>query len=227
MLVVDDDPTVAEVVRLYLERAGYLVALADDGPAALATADAFAPDLVVLDLMLPGLDGIEVCRRLRASCSVPVLMLTARGSELDRIAGLEVGADDYVSKPFSPRELLLRVKSVLRRTSFAVGPALPELLTDGSLVVDTARHQATLDGRALALTSREYDLLVFLMRQPRQAFNRGALLERVWGWTYADAATVTVHVRRLREKIESDPAVPKRIVTVWGTGYRYEPGASP
>jgi DNA-binding response OmpR family regulator len=220
VLVVDDDPTVSDVVRRYLERAGLAVALAADGPAALATFDAQRPDLVVLDLMLPGIDGLEVCRRMRSrDGDVPVVMLTALGEEADRVTGLELGADDYVTKPFSPRELVLRVQSVLRRS---VRPAAgPETLADGDLTVDVARRIARRAGVELALTVREFDLLVFLLRNQGRAFTREQLLEAVWGWTFGDQSTVTVHVRRLREKVEEDPADPRRIVTVWGVGYRY------
>ena len=224
VLVVDDDPTVSDVVRRYLERAGFDVALAADGHSALRAAADVRPDLVVLDLMLPGLDGLEVCRRLRATDSdLPIVMLTALGDEGDRVAGLSMGADDYVAKPFSPRELVLRVQSVLRRaTRTAEAVATPAILRDGDLVVDVARRVVTLAGEALALTVREFDLLVYLLRHPGRAFRRAELLEAVWGWTFGDQSTVTVHVRRLREKIEDDPADPKRIVTVWGVGYRYE-----
>ncbi len=222
ILVVDDDPTVSDVVRRYLERAGYAVTLSADGRDALAAYERIRPDLVVLDLMLPGLDGLEVCRRLRSSASgVPIVMLTALGEEADRVLGLQLGADDYVTKPFSPRELVLRVQSVLRR-SVARPPVAPEVLVDGGLTVDVARRIARLDGTELALTVREFDLLVFLMRHPGRAFKRAELLEAVWGWTFGDQSTVTVHVRRLREKVEADPADPKRILTVWGVGYRYE-----
>lgn len=234
VLVVDDDATVRDVVVRYLERAGYQVDQAADGPSALASAAGTAADLVVLDLMLPGMSGLEVCRRLRATTPVPVIMLTALGEESDRIMGLEVGADDYVTKPFSPRELLLRVQSVLRRVNATTTlPALlpfiapaGQALVDGDLVVDLAAHEARLGGRPLALTSREYDLLVFLMHHPRQAFSRSDLLDRVWGWSFGDHSTVTVHVRRLREKVEADPAAPRRIQTVWGTGYRFQPLAA-
>jgi DNA-binding response OmpR family regulator len=220
ILVVDDDPTVSDVVRRYLERAGLGVSLATDGPAALAAFDRERPDLVVLDLMLPGLDGLQVCRRLRERApDVPVVMLTALGEEADRVVGLEMGADDYLTKPFSPRELVLRVQSVLRRTSRGPGS---ETLTDGPLVVDTARRVATLRGGELALTVREFDLLAFLLRNPGRVYSRVQLLDAVWGWTFGDHSTVTVHVRRLREKVEDDPANPVRIVTVWGVGYRYE-----
>jgi len=230
VLVVDDDSTVADVVRRYLERDGYAVQLAGDGETALRLAAEQRPDLVVLDLMLPGIDGLEVCRRLRASSDVPVVMLTALGEESDRVVGLQLGADDYVTKPFSPRELALRVASVLRRARGGGGAAEHGLdaaahavLRDGDLEVDVAARRAMRRGVELALTGRELDLLVFLLRNPGQAFDRASLLERVWGWTFGDHSTVTVHVRRLREKIEDDPAAPRRIATVWGVGYRYDP----
>jgi DNA-binding response OmpR family regulator len=229
VLVVDDDATVAEVVDRYLRNAGFDVARAGDGPAALAAAEADAPDLIVLDLMLPGLDGIEVCRRLRErdAAPIPVIMLTALGSEADRIAGLEIGADDYVTKPFSPRELTLRVRSVLRRAQEPAPPppggAAPTVLRAGTIVVDTAARTATRAGAPLALTVREFDLLAFLLRHPGQAFTRVQMLERVWGWSYGDPSTVTVHIRRLREKIEDDPTRPRLLVTVWGVGYRHDP----
>jgi DNA-binding response OmpR family regulator len=222
VLVVDDDPTVADVVRRYLERDGYQVLHAADGETALRLAGEREPDLVVLDLMLPGIDGLEVCRRLRTSSDVPVVMLTALGEESDRILGLQLGADDYVSKPFSPRELALRVASVLRRARATGEPPPAEVLRDGDLVVDVGGRRATRGGEELQLTGRELDLLVFFMRHPGQAFDRVELLEKVWGWTFGDHSTVTVHVRRLREKIEDDPASPKRIATVWGVGYRYD-----
>ncbi|QXJ22947.1 response regulator transcription factor [Actinomadura graeca] len=224
VLVVDDDPTVAEVVARYLARDGHEVECVADGHAALREARDHPPDLVVLDLMLPGMDGLEVCRRLRETSVVPIVMLTALGTETDRLVGLETGADDYVTKPFSPRELTLRVRSVLRRARGAIVPAGPGApLRDGDLVVDVGAHEAALGGTRLALTAREFDLLAFLLRHPRQAFTRDELLQRVWDWTFGDSSTVTVHVRRLREKIEDDPAAPRRIVTVWGVGYRYEP----
>lgn len=228
ILVVDDDPTVAEVTTRYLERAGYAVEIAADGARALQRVLADPPDLVVLDLMLPEVDGLEVCRRLRATLPVAIIMLTALGEETDRIAGLEMGADDYMSKPFSPRELVLRVQSVLRR---AAGP-LPEVacasvLQSGDLVVDLAACEVRLGGRPVGLTVREFELLAFLMRHPRRAFDRQTLLESVWGYSYGDLSTVTVHVRRLREKIEVEPALPTRVVTVWGVGYRFEPEPAP
>ncbi|EXG81563.1 response regulator with CheY-like receiver domain and winged-helix DNA-binding domain [Cryptosporangium arvum DSM 44712] len=222
VLVVDDDPTVSEVVGRYLRRAGFLVDLVGDGPAALRAAAAAAPDLVVLDLMLPGMSGLEVCRRLRAHGDVPIVMLTALGDEADRVVGLETGADDYVTKPFSPRELALRVQSVLRRAGGSrPGASVPEL-EDGDLRVNPDAHLAFRNNTQLPLTVREFDLLVHFLRHPGRVFTRADLLEQVWGWTVGDQATVTVHVRRLREKIEVDPARPARIVTAWGVGYRYE-----
>ncbi|MCD7437244.1 response regulator transcription factor [Streptomyces lincolnensis] len=219
VLVVDDDPTVAEVVSGYLDRAGYVVDRAGDGPDALARAAAHWPDLVVLDLMLPGMDGLEVCRRMRGRGPVPVIMLTARGDEDDRILGLEVGADDYVTKPFSPRELVLRVESVLRRTR----PARPSgALRAAGLVLDPEARRATKDGAELALTIREFDLLAFLLRHPGRVFGREDLMREVWGWDFGDLSTVTVHVRRLRGKVEDDPARPRLIQTVWGVGYRFD-----
>ncbi|MGH8838284.1 MAG: response regulator transcription factor [Jiangellaceae bacterium] len=224
VLVVDDDPTVSDVVRRYLERAGFAVDKAGDGPTALALAALRSPDLVVLDLMLPGMSGLEVCRRLRRESDVPVVMLTALGEESDRVVGFETGADDYVTKPFSPRELALRVQSVLRRT----GRGNPDAadagpLVDRDLSLDLVARTAQRAGRPLALTVREFDLLVHFLRYPRRAFSRAELLQQVWGWTFGDQATVTVHVRRLREKVEHEPQHPRRIVTVWGVGYRYEP----
>ncbi|MGW2343415.1 response regulator transcription factor [Streptomyces sp. NPDC001661] len=225
VLVVDDDPTVAEVVAGYLDRAGYRVDRADDGPAALARAAAHRPDLVVLDLMLPGMDGLEVCRRMRERGPVPVIMLTARGDEDDRILGLEVGADDYVTKPFSPRELVLRVESVLRRARPAAVRQRP--LHAAGLAVDPAARRVTRDGTELALTLREFDLLAFFLRHPGRAYSREDLMREVWGWEFGDLSTVTVHIRRLRGKVEDDPARPRLIQTVWGVGYRFEPATAP
>jgi len=234
VLVVDDDPTVSDVVRRYLERDGHRVEVVGDGAQALARAAADPPDLVVLDLMLPGLSGLEVCARLRdvppPAQPVPVIMLTALGEETDRVVGLQNGADDYVTKPFSPRELALRVRSVLRRThppvpdatGPAAGGARPGPFVDADLAVDPVARTATRAGHPLALTVREFDLLAFLLAHPGRAYTRGELLELVWGWTFGDQSTVTVHVRRLREKIELDPRHPARIVTVWGVGYRYD-----
>jgi DNA-binding response OmpR family regulator len=221
ILVVDDDPTVSEVVVRYLEREGFTVESVGDGLAAIDRAGTDAPDLVVLDLMLPGLDGLEVYRRLRSLAPVPIIMLTARGDEDDRVVGLELGADDYVSKPFSPRELTARVKSVLRRAGGAVS-ADPGTVEAGGLVVDLGAREVRVEGDAVTLTAREFDLLAFLARHPRRAFRREELLELVWGYSYGDTATVTVHIRRLREKIERDPSAPERLTTVWGVGYRFD-----
>jgi len=222
VLVVDDDPIVGDVVRRYLEQDGCRVRLAVDGIDALAAIAAERPDLVVLDIMMPGLDGLEMCRRLRRRLpDLPVVMLSALGEEADRVAGLQIGADDYLTKPFSPRELALRVRSVLRRAALA-SPDEP-VLRDGELLVDVGRRTASRGGEPLALTIREFDLLAFLLGNPARTWSRSELLERVWGWQFGDASTVTVHVRRLREKVENDPARPSRIRTVWGIGYRYEP----
>jgi DNA-binding response OmpR family regulator len=219
ILVVDDARTVREVVVSYLRAHGHEVVEAEDGETALRVVRDRPADLVVLDLMLPGIDGIEVCRRLRDTSDLPVIMLTALGEETDRVVGLEVGADDYVTKPFSPRELALRVDSVLRRTG---APPAPQRLVDGDLVVDEAAHTAERGGRPLALTTREFDLLRFLLAHPGTAYSRDDLLKHVWGWSIGDQSTVTVHVRRLREKIEDDPTRPQRLQTVWGVGYRWE-----
>ncbi|MEU0751615.1 response regulator transcription factor [Streptomyces albogriseolus] len=230
VLVVDDDPTVAEIVTGYLDRAGYVVDRAGDGPDALARAAAHRPDLVVLDLMLPGMDGLEVCRRMRGQGPVPVIMLTARGDEDDRILGLEVGADDYVTKPFSPRELVLRVGSVLRRArpaGEASGPGAGSgVLRAAGLTVDPEARRAVKNGAELALTVREFDLLAFFLAHPGRAFAREELMREVWGWDFGDLSTVTVHVRRLRGKVEDDPARPRLIRTVWGVGYRFDPATT-
>ena len=221
VLVVDDDETVASVVVSYLERAGHETRRVGDGQAALDAVASDPPDLMVLDLMLPEVDGLEVCRRVRKThADLPIIMLTALGEAEDRIAGLEVGADDYVTKPFSPRELVLRIDTVLRRSAMTPQPAAK--LIAGSLTVEPAARRATRDGAELALTMRELDLLAFLMAHPGTAFNREQLMREVWGWTFGDQSTVTVHVRRLREKIEDDPTNPKLIQTVWGVGYRLE-----
>jgi two-component system response regulator ResD len=227
VLVVDDDETVAEVVVGYLSKAGYETERAADGPTALRVAGALQPDLVVLDLMLPGIDGLELCRRLRASQpGLAVVMLSALGDEEDRVLGLQVGADDYVAKPFSPRELVLRVQSVLRRVDSS-RPLTPErpTLHDGDLWLDLHGRRAIRQGAELSLTTREFDLLSHLVLNAGQAFTRDELMRQVWGWEFGDQSTVTVHVRRLREKIEDDPSRPKRLVTVWGHGYRWDASA--
>ncbi len=234
-LVVDDDPTVGDVVGAYLERAGFTVHRAADGAAALALAATTTPDVVVLDLMLPGIGGLEVCRRLRRDQPlVPVVMLTALGEEEDRILGLEVGADDYVSKPFSPRELVLRVQAVVRRASAGAGTAEPEAVAagttadpiqvraDGDLVLDRRAHVVTRAGNELALTAREFALLDWFLSHPGEVQRRDELMSAVWGWEFGDESTVTVHVRRLREKVEAEPSAPRRLVTVFGVGYRWD-----
>ena len=221
ILVIDDDPVVSEVVCRYLRAADFLVDQAFDGPSGLQQAEALRPDLVVLDRMLPGLEGIEVCRRIRAQRAVPIIMLTALGEEDDRIEGLEAGADDYLTKPFSPRELVLRVQSVLRRGDTQ---HLPEgIISAGDFALDLSAHEIRLHGTSLVLTSREFDLLAYLIWRPAAVLSREDLLRSVWGWEFGDLSTVTVHVRRLREKIEVDPAHPLLINTVWGVGYRFDP----
>jgi two-component system response regulator ResD len=229
VLIVEDDLTVAEVVVDYLRHAGLEPRHAMDGQDALEIAATWRPDLVVLDLMLPGVSGLEVCRRLRegqdARVPLPVIMLTALGEESDRVAGLESGADDYVTKPFSPRELTLRVQAVLRRARAAGTAATPQPVRSGRLEVDVAARRACSDGRELDLTVREFDLLAFLVTHPGRAFTRAELLEQVWGWSFGDLSTITVYVRRLRDKVEREPASPAQLQTVWGVGYRWE--ASP
>lgn len=226
MLVVDDDETVREVVVAYLHRAGLPTVEASDGLQAVAAAREHRPQLVVLDVMLPGIDGLEAMRRMRqADPALPVILLTARTAEEDRVLGLEVGADDYVVKPFSARELVLRVQGVLRRVADRAGapPARSgEPLRDGDLCLDLVGRTATIDGRPLALTARELDLLGYLLRHPGVVLSRAELMREVWGWDFGDDSTVTVHVRRLRNKVEVDPAAPTRIVTVWGAGYRWD-----
>ncbi len=223
VLVVDDEPTVREVVAGYLRRDGHEVAEAADGHHALELLDADPPDLVVLDMMLPGVNGLDILRRVRAVSSIPVIMLTARAEESDRVSGLELGADDYVVKPFSPRELAARVNGVLRRT---VGRQddTPATLTFDGLEIDPLSRDVTLDGKVIEMTPKEFDVLLFLARSPRQVFSRAQLLESVWQSSpdWQDPATVTVHVRRIRNKIESDPEHPRWITTVWGVGYRFE-----
>jgi DNA-binding response OmpR family regulator len=222
ILVVDDEPTIVEVVELYLRREGYQVVTTGDGAAVLRLAAEHRPALVILDLMLPGLSGLDITRQLRESGPIPIIMLTARSEEADRVVGLELGADDYVTKPFSPRELVARVRAVLRRMAAAT-PAAPALLALGRLQLDPAARTVALDGQPISLTVREFDLLQFLMRNPGQVFTREQLLDQVWGFTFAsDMSTVTVHIRRLREKIEQDPANPQLLQTVWGVGYRME-----
>jgi DNA-binding response OmpR family regulator len=223
VLVVDDEPTIGEVVSRYLERAGYEARVAEDGLAALDAVAERAPDLIVLDLMLPGLDGLEVMRRVRAEDrSSAIILLTAKGDESDRIVGLRLGADDYVVKPFSPAELVARVDAVLRRVD-TVGADEPPLRF-GDLEIDPSARRVRVDAEELQLTAREYDLLLFLARHPGRAFTRNELMDHVWQYAfYTDTSTVTVHIRRLRAKLEPDPETPRWIETVWGVGYRFAP----
>ncbi len=222
VLVVDDEPIVRGVVARYLEREGFRTLQAGDGETARALLERESPSLVVLDLMLPGVDGLSLCRWIRARSDLPVIMLTALGEESDRIVGLELGADDYVTKPFSPRELATRVKTVLRRSKS--GEIEPAKVIAGRIEIDASTREARRSGELLKLTTREFDLLWFLARHPRRVFSRSQLMDRVWGYTAAlDSGTVTVHVRRLREKIEDDPSRPRHLETVWGVGYRFVP----
>jgi two-component system response regulator ResD len=224
ILVVDDEPSISEVVSIYLTRAGYRVLVAEDGPTALKVLEQEPPDLVVLDLMLPGVDGLEITRHLRAEGDIPIIMLTARREETDRILGLEMGADDYIVKPFSPRELVSRVRAVLRRTRGPDSGGGEQPLVFAELRIDPVTRIVKVAGEEKTLTSKEFDLLWTLARHPRQVFNRNQLLDLVWGLTeYIDPSTVTVHVRRLREKIEVDPSNPRHVRTVWGVGYKFEP----
>ena len=222
VLVVDDEPLVREVVTSYLRRDGFAVEEAAEGKAALDAMARTKPDLIVLDVMLPNVDGLSILSQVRETSNIPVILLTARTEEADRVVGLELGADDYVVKPFSPRELVARVRSVLRRTH--ASPRTDRLEFD-DLVIDCATRELTVEGNVVELAPREFDLLAFLATTPRRVFSRAELLEYVWDSSpdYQDAATVTVHVRRLRQKIETDPEQPKRITTVWGVGYRFEP----
>ncbi len=224
ILVVEDEPSIREVVALYLERAGYQVSCVADGAAALESLARDLPDLVVLDLMLPEVDGFVITRFLRQRGDTPIIMLTARRAETDRIAGLEMGADDYVVKPFSPQELVSRVRAVLRRTQGQPAEIQTDRLEFEDLSIDPGTRLVKVRGRDVQLTAKEFDLLWFLAGNKRHVFNRDQLLDRVWGLAeYVDPSTVTVHVRRLREKIELDPSEPCHIITVWGVGYRFEP----
>jgi len=222
ILVVDDEPIVREVVVRYLEREGYRTLEAGDGDAARSAIEQRGADLVVLDVMLPGTDGLELCRWIRSRSELPVIMLTARGEEVDRIVGLELGADDYLTKPFSPRELAARVRSVLRRSQPSGAPS--ERIDFGEVVLERETREAHKAGTELGLTAKEFDLLWFLASHPRRVFSRDQLMTGVWGYEAAlDSGTVTVHVRRLREKIEDDPSQPRHLQTVWGVGYRLVP----
>lgn len=224
ILIVEDEPSIAEVVSLYLRRAGYRVHVVEDGQQALAALEQNLPDMVVLDLMLPKLDGFSLTRWIRDRSDIPIIMLTARREESDRIAGLEMGADDYVVKPFSPQELVSRVRAVLRRTRGMDIDEDGSPLTFKDLVIDPRARTVMVRGTGITLTAKEFDLLYLFAKNPRQVFTRNQLLEKIWGGTeYIDASTVTVHIRRLREKIEADPSNPKFLLTVWGVGYKFEP----
>ena len=224
ILVVDDERSISEVISLYLTRAGYRVKIAHDGQSAIKELARQMPDLVVLDLMLPEVDGLEITRRLRAVGDTPIIMVTARREEADRILGLEMGADDYMVKPFSPQELVSRVRAVLRRAQGAPAQSTERALEFDSIRIDPVTRLVTMAGVEISLTAKEFDLLWFMANHPRQVFNRDQLLDRVWGETdYIDPSTVTVHVRRVREKIEPDAANPRHIHTVWGVGYKFEP----
>jgi len=225
ILIVEDEPSIAEVVGLYLKRAGYQTVHAAEGRSAMTLFGRQTPDLVILDLMLPEIDGLEITRWIRERSDVPIIMVTSRRDEADRIAGLELGADDYVVKPFSPQELVSRVRAVLRRMDKSSVRAEGErALSFGNLSIDPTGRVVTLSGHEISLTAKEFDMLHHLAQHPRQVFSREQLLDRIWGGSeYIDPGTVTVHVRRLREKIESDPAKPVRLLTVWGVGYKFEP----
>jgi DNA-binding response OmpR family regulator len=225
VLIVDDEPLVREILSRYLTREGFAVAIASDGREALERWRAEHPDLVLLDLMLPEVNGLEVFRRARETNDTPVIMLTAKGEEADRLVGLEIGADDYIVKPFSPREVVARVRAVLRRTDRSGEDRTAQpVLRHGDLHVDARRREVRLADRPVSLTRREFELLLLLASNPGTAFTRAELLERVWDFAWAgDSSTVTVHVRRLREKLEADPSSPRHLVTVWGVGYRFDP----
>jgi len=225
ILVVEDEPSIAEVVGLYLQRAGYQVQTASDGKIAMSILEEGIPDLIILDLMLPEIDGLSLTRWLRDRSNVPIIMLTARREEIDRIAGLEMGADDYVVKPFSPQELVSRVRAVMRRINREQAPAESERpLSFGDLVINALSRTVSISGQDVPLTAKEFDMLYLLAQHPKQVYTREQLLDRIWGGAeYIDPGTVTVHIRRVREKIESDPSNPTRLVTVWGVGYKFEP----
>lgn len=226
ILIVDDEATVREVVGQYLEIEGYVVLSAATGLEALRVAAATPPDLIVLDLTLPGMDGLEVCRRLRVASAVPILMLTARADDADKLQGFDVGTDDYLTKPFNPRELVARVQAIMRRVEAMSIPAMvfDGNLTFGSVTIRPQIRQVERDGVLLDLTTKEFDLLQFLAAHPKQVFTREQLLRHVWNYDdYGEDSTVTVHMRRLREKVERDPARPHHLRTVWGIGYKFEP----
>jgi len=222
ILVVEDEATVAEVVGRYLEREGYKVRHVADGATAMAAVADFRPHLIVLDVMLPHRDGREICREIRTGGSTPVIMLTAHGEETDKILGLGIGADDYVTKPFSPGELVARVKAVLRRVAAPADPKAAEVMRVADLEIDMGTRRVTRAGTDVPLTAREFDLLAHMAAHPGRVYSRDHLLQDVWGYDFfGDGSTITVHVRRLREKLECDPTKPRYITTVWGVGYRF------
>ncbi len=225
ILIVEDEPSIAEVVSLYLQRAGFQTVQASDGKIAMSLFEQHIPDLGIIDIMLPELDGLSLVRWLRDRSDLPIILLTARREEVDRIAGLEMGADDYVVKPFSPQELVSRVRAVLRRTGREHADSESgHPLTYATLEIDPRGRTVKLAGREVPLTAKEFEMLYLLAQHPRQVYTRDQLLERIWGVTdYIDPGTVTVHIRRLREKIGADPSAPCRIITVWGVGYKFEP----
>lgn len=224
VLIIDDEPVVADVVTRYLELEGYEVQAARDGAEGLRVARAWKPGLIVLDLMLPKVDGLEVCRTVRVETGTPIIMLTAKGEELDRIIGLELGADDYMTKPFSPRELVARIKAVFRRVQEHAAPAPPgTVLRFSGLLINSAGRAVEVDGRKVDLTAKEFDLLLYLATHEGQVFTREQLMDGVWDYSFpGDTSTVTVHIRRVREKIETDPTKPRYLKTVWGVGYKFE-----
>ncbi len=223
ILVVDDEPHIIELVKYNLAQEGYTVLTAHEGAEAVTKVRQERPDLVILDIMLPYVDGLEVCRQIRRESSVPIIMLTAKGGELERVVGLEIGADDYVTKPFSPRELVARVRAILRRTASEAAPAQQGPLRGGALALDPATHEVSLNGRPVDLTAKEFELLRLLLSHPNRVFTRDFLLEHIWGYDYyGSTRTVDMHISRLREKIEDDPASPTYIVTVRGVGYKFK-----
>jgi two-component system OmpR family response regulator/two-component system alkaline phosphatase synthesis response regulator PhoP len=227
ILIVDDEPHIVELVKYNLLQEGYDVVTASDGSEAVTRARDAHPDLIILDLMLPYIDGLEVCRKIRRESSVPILMLTAKDGELARVVGLEIGADDYVTKPFSPRELTARVRAILRRTAREAAPSIPGPLHGGRLTLNPETHDVTLDGRPVDLTAKEFELLHLVMSHPNRVFTRDFLLEHIWGYDYyGSTRTVDMHISRLREKIEDDPAAPMHIVTVRGVGYKFRADAA-
>jgi two-component system response regulator ResD len=227
ILVIEDESTIIQLIRLYCEDAGFTIVAAENGIVGLETHARIKPDLVVLDVMLPGLDGYEVCQRIRAVAPTPIIMLTARRAEDDRIHGLDLGADDYVTKPFSPRELISRMRAVLRRTAPGPESAIPQRIEFPGLVMLPAAHRVEVDGKNVELTAKEFDLLLTLARAPDQVFSRETLLSKVWGFDYlGDSRTVDVHVGTLRKKLERDPAHPRYVKTVWSVGYKLDPSAT-